>query len=183
MARPKGSKNKALSATIPTGGNPVFNLNSVTPEDIAATTQAMLQPHSDMATFTAEDAALDAELNRMSAMNELPPDVEPEPMGTTVSKPKEVREMLSSVFTDLQPAQTDQDLRDQVYQAKLEGCDSIEATLAIAKRFCRDPLLEKVGYFIYHDIKVYIVGKHADVKKRDSISTEEKLFGVGINKR
>ncbi|MES1988828.1 MAG: hypothetical protein V4440_12530 [Pseudomonadota bacterium] len=180
MARPKGSKNKALSATIPTGGNHDFNLNSVSADDIAATTQAMLAPKSDVAvsSYTPEDAALDAELNRMSAMNELPPDVEPEPIGSVVAKPKEVRELLGDVVEDYEPASTDQDLREQVYQAKLEGCDSIEATLAIAKRFCRDPLLEKVGYFVFHDIKVYIVGGHEEIKKRDSISIEQKTFGI-----
>jgi hypothetical protein len=96
-----------------------------------------------------------------------------------VRKEIERRELLSGV-EDVSPASTDEQLREQIHTAKQLGCDSIEATLAICKRFCRDPLLEQVGYFMHHDIKVYIAGGVDAVKARDHVSVQERVFGKNI---
>lgn len=165
MARPKGSKNKAIG-----GGNPDFNLKDATPvkpgwQDVAP------------AAYTNEDAELDRRIDALAA--DLPPAVsDPDPIGSGVKRTIEVREMLGDVVTDYKPAATDEELKTQVYLAQVEGCDSIEATVPLAKRFCRDPQLEKVGYFIYHNIKVYLAGHFEQTKARDSQTIEQRLFGA-----
>lgn len=166
MARPKGSKNKAIG-----GGNPQFNLKDAKPvnpgwQDVAP------------AAYTNEDAELDRHLAALAA--DLPPPVsDPEPMGAGMARKEiERREMLGDVVDGYRPASTDEDLRTQVHLAKQEGCDSIEATVPLAKRFCRDPQLEKVGYFIYHNIKVYLEGHFEQTKSRDSQTIEQRLFGA-----
>lgn len=166
MARPKGSKNK------PDAGNPDFNLKDAKPvpknwQDVAP------------AAVTAEDMALDRQLDAMAA--ELPPVIDdPDPPGMTVKKENEKREMLGDVVEGYMPAINEEQLRTQVHLAKQEGCDSIEVTGPLAKRFCRDPNLEKVGYFMYHDIKVYIEGFYEQASKRDKQTIEQRLFGAPV---
>lgn len=166
MSRPKGSKNKALA-----GGNPDFNLKDAKPVSPSWQTVAP-------AAYTSEDAELDRHLDALAA--DLPPDVsDPDPIGAvTMRKEKEHREMLGDVVSGYRPASTDEELKTQVHLAKQEGCDSIEATVPLAKRFCRDPQLEAVGYFIYHNIKVYLTGQIEQTKARDNQTIEQRLFGA-----
>lgn len=166
MSRTKGAKNKVIEK-----GNPDFNLKDAKPVD---PNWQNVAPSA----YTAEDAELDRRLNSMAA--DLPPVVsDPDPIGGVVArKVIEVRDMLGDVVDDYKPASTDEELRTQVHLAKQEGCDSIEATVPLAKRFCRDPQLETVGYFIYHNIKVYLEGHFEQTNKRDSQTIEQRLFGA-----
>lgn len=165
MSRPKGSKNKIVE-----GGNPAFNIKDAKPVDPSWKTAAP-------AAITAEDLALEARLQSMEVVP-LPIADDPEPIGMTVKKIADNPNMLSEVMEDYRPASTEDELRNQVHMAKQEGCDSIEATVPLAKRFCRDPQLEKVGYFIYHNIKVYLEGFTSQSIARDNQTIEQRLFGA-----
>lgn len=174
MSRKKGSKIVNGKVVSPTEekGNPIFNISEVEPsqtigEDIAP---GALMP---------EDLEFERSLQAMHEPMERISD--PEPIGMQLIKEREQRgEMLSDVIEDYKPATTDEELRIQVELAKVEGCDSIEATLAICKRYCKDPKLEAVGYFSYYNVKVYIAGKFQDVKKRDQVTIEQRVHRAGI---
>lgn len=179
MARTKGAKNKIKTDreltqefisthTPPKAGNPLFNLIDV-------------EPSQTIGIDVAPGAVLpeDLELERsLSSMTGTLPDIDdPEPIGSVVKKEIELREMLSEKVDDYKPATTRQEITDQVYLAKSEGCNSIEATLKAIRSICRDQSLESVGYFMYHDIKVYIEGFVEKAKARDKQTIEQKLFG------
>ena len=168
MARPKGSKNKVKSPLEETG-NSDFNLTNVVPSNTIG---------KDIA----PGAVLpeDLELDRMLASldSAAPPIDDPEPIGSVVKKEVEKREMLGDHVENYKPASTLEELREQVYLAKSEGCDSLEIEADLAKRICRDPTLETVGYFLYHDIKAYLVGCFNKAKARDNMTIEKRLFGV-----
>lgn len=123
-----------------------------------------------------EDLEFDRELERMAQADALPPDVSDREPHREVTREIVKLELLSDAI-DVAPAASDEDLRVQIHQAKMHGCDSIEATLGLCKRYCQDPTLEQVGYFIYHDIKVYITGQVEKVKARDGVSIQERVFG------
>ena len=165
MSRTKGSKNKAK---VISGGNPDFNLNEVEPTDILTTAPSAPQP---------EDYELERTLASLGRDNPMPEISDPDPIGAVVKKEIPQREMLGDNVTDYKPASTFEELRDQIHFAKIEHCDSIEVTKTLAQKVCRDPLLEQVGYFMYHDIKVYIEGAFEQSKKRDNQSIESRLFG------
>jgi len=179
MARTKGSKNKPkVIDDIPenTGAffdertiaaNPMFNLNSVEPS------QTIGQEIASSAILP-EDLELERSLQAM--ITDIP-DIEPDPIGAVVVKERPKREMLGEVVEGYKPATTFDEMREQIHMAKQEGCDSIEATKTLAVKVCRDPLMPKVGYFWYHDIKVYIEGSFAEAKKRDSQTIEQRTFG------
>ncbi len=165
MSRTKGSKNKLKIDA----GNPDFNLNEVEPTDVLATAPSAPLP---------EDYELERTLADLGRQNPMPDISDPDPPGAIVRKEADRREMLGDAVIDYTPASTKTELDEQIHLAKCEGCDSIEATLVLAKQICRDKLLEQVGYFLYHDIKVYIAGSFAQAKKRDNTSIEHKLFGA-----
>lgn len=177
MARTKGSKNKAktdreltqefISDHAPVAGNPKFNLNNIEPSETIGSDVAA-------AAVMPEDLELDRTLNALVA--DLPHLDDVEPIGSVVQRTKEKVDMLSDVVDDYKPATTRQEIMDQTQLAKIEGCDSIEATLKAIRTICRDPALESVGYFMYHDIKVYIEGSMDASKARDRLTIEQKLF-------
>ena len=172
MSRPKGSKNKAPRKANPIEekGNPMFNVNEVEPSQTLDIAPGAILP---------EDLEFEHSLQAMHEPQERISD--PDPIGMTLTAPKETRgEMLSDVLEDYNPANTDEELRTQVELAKVEGCDSIEATLAICKRYCKDPKLEAVGYFIYYNVKVYIAGQFESVKRRDGMTIEQKVHRAGL---
>lgn len=128
------------------------------------------------AAVTAEDLAFERELQAMA--NELPPVIDdPDPVGSIVKHEPDRPELLRFAVEDYKPAATDLDLREQIHTAKMNDCDSIEATLPLAKRFCKDPSLETVGYFVMHDIKVYVEGAYEKAKARDQQTVEQRNFG------
>lgn len=113
------------------------------------------------------------------AMDEPPmPTLDYEPI-VELKKIRDQGELLSEHpdVIDPGPASTINELNDQVHMAKEMGCDSIEATEKIVRYFCKSHYPDDVGYFIYHNIKVYIAGHFGAASKRDKISVEQRLFG------
>lgn len=150
------------------GGNPDFNLNQAEPVAPAAPVRAM-------AALTEEDLAFDRELDRIA--NEEPPIFAEDRNMNVLTKEKESREMLGEFVEDYHPAATVNELMDQVHVAKEVGANCIEATPAIVRHYCRKHFPDDVGYFMFHDIKVFIAGFWETHKDNDKISIDEKLFG------
>lgn len=119
--------------------------------------------------------ALDRELERM-ANETAPVPIEPDPV-PAMQKTVEQRELLSEVM-DVQPASTVNELMEQVHLAKESGCDSIEATPTLVRHYCRKKYPSDVGYFVFHDIKVYIAGFFDQANKRDKETVEQRTFGA-----
>ncbi len=46
------------------------------------------------------------------------------------------------------------------------------------KHYNRKGLPTDVGYFIFHNIKVYLNGHFEQASKRDKMSIQEKVFGL-----
>jgi hypothetical protein len=178
MSRTKGARNKKKINPMEEKGNPDFNLNEVEPSETISSNGIDIAPGA----ITAEDLDLDRAIDMIAqSQGNMEAVSDPEPIGMTIVPDKATRgEMLSDVIHDYKPASSDEELRTQIHLAKVEGCDSIEATLAMAKRYCKDPKLEAVGYFIYYNIKVYIAGAFKQVKKRDSLTIDQKVHGVGV---
>lgn len=124
-----------------------------------------------------EDLEFDRELERIAQAQALPPEVSDRESIREIVKDEPRPEMLHDLI-ECGPANTDEEFRTQVQQAKMHGCDSIEVTIAQAKRWCHDPLLESVGYFIFHDVKVYLEGHFAKASARDKQTIEHRVFGV-----
>lgn len=55
----------------------------------------------------------------------------------------------------------------------------MEASRSIVEHFNQGNIqdFDKVGYFIYQGVKVFEAGKVADAKRRDALTTEERVFG------
>ncbi len=127
------------------------------------------------AVYTDEDAELDRELERMARETEPSAPIDRDQTVTVVHE-KVVRNLLSDIV-NISPASTINELMDQCHQAKMHGCDSIYGTDTIIKHYCRT-LPTDVGYFVFHNIKVYIVGHFEQAMKRDNITIQEKVFGL-----
>lgn len=153
MGRPKGSKNKNA---VEEKGNPEFK--------IAA------------GAITDEDLALDRELEAMSRNTE--PDVSDKDVIPEMRKSIEPYTLLSSIVENYKPASTIHELDQQVFDAKSAEVDSVEATPAIVKYFCKKSYPDKVGYFMYKDIKVYIDGFFEQSVSRDKETVEYRNFGA-----
>ncbi len=94
-------------------------------------------------------------------------------------KPLKARHDLLSMEVEVKPAASLAQLDEQVFHAKQIGCDSVEATKALVKAMNRVgyEAVEKMGFFLYHDIKVFISGSYEDSKKKSSLTMEQALFG------
>ncbi len=138
-------------------GNPSFNINTVVPSQTIGVQAAV-------PVYTEEDMALDRELERMARETEpaLPIDAD---VSVKVVKDKDRAELLSDVI-DVGPASTVNEMMDQVHQAKAHGCDSIYATDAMIRHYLRSSVPTEVGYFMFHNIKVYIAGYFEQANKK-----------------
>lgn len=165
MGRPRGSKNKS---PLTEKGNPSFNLKDAIPVN----TDSIIASSA----ITDEDMALDRELDRI-ARNSEPEVSDKDEMPLPVKKTIDPYTMLSDFEDDYKPAETIQELDDQVFRAKHYEADSIEASSKLIKYFCKKDYPDKVGYFVYHDIKVYIAGFFEQSKVRDQQTIEQKIFG------
>ena len=116
----------------------------------------------------------DLELDRfLDEQNKMAPAIsDPDPVSVFPKKTIEKRELMPG-----EPCKTALEIRERVYTAKMEGFDSIEATLEAARGLCRDPLLEECGYFMFQDIKVYLVGAFEKARARDLMTIEQRNFG------
>lgn len=171
MSRTKGSKNKTkLDPRLEEKGNPMFQ---ITPEIQA---QADARTGIAPAAITDEDLALDRELEMISR-NTAPLNISDADI-PEVKKTIEPYTLISEFIENYKPAETIHELDEQVFQAKQLECDSIEATPNIIRYFCKKDYPDKVGYFIYHDIKVYIAGFFEQSILREKQTIEQKIFGA-----
>jgi hypothetical protein len=95
---------------------------------------------------------------------------------------KQKRDTLRNHVENYQSAKSLIELEEQVHQAKMLEIDSIEATPALVRHFCKreyDFIRENVGYFIYKDIRVYIDGLFEQNKNADKLTMEQKMHGHG----
>ncbi len=167
MGRPKGSRNK--SSPVEAKGNPDFR---ITPEiEAAAKARMDIAP----AAITDEDLALDRELEMMARNTE--PDISDRDPAPPPKKTIDPYTLLSDFVDDYKPAKTIHELDDQVFKAKHYEADSIEATPELIRYFTKKDYPDKIGYFIYHDIKVYIAGFFEQSVKRERVTIEQKIFG------
>lgn len=169
MGRPKGSKNKSTSPAEEKG-NADFR---ITPE-IEAAAKARVNDIAPAA-ITDEDLALDRELEMMSRNSE--PVLSDQDTTPPVKKTVEPYTLLSEFVDNYKPAKTIHELDDQVFRAKHYEADSIEATPELVRYFTKKDYPDKVGYFVYHDIKVYIAGFFEQSVKRERVTIEQKTFG------
>lgn len=128
-----------------------------------------------LAAITDEDLAFERSLQ---AMNFEEPNIEADPT-PTLRHVREHSELLSDHMEGLRPASTVAELMDQVHLAKQAECDSIEATPAVIKYYCRKDFdaVAKVGYFMFHDIKVHMVGEFERASMADKQTVQQKMFG------
>jgi hypothetical protein len=130
--------------------------------------------------ITAEDLAFESALQATEATE---PDIEPSP-NTTLKKEKVNLNLLADHIEDYAPAKTHTDLLEQVHMAKQVGADSIEADPKIIRQLTlKSGYPDDVGYFWFHDVKVWIPGFYETHSEKDKESIETRLFGkskVGI---
>lgn len=177
MGRPKGSKNKVQEVVPPAhvteAGNPDFNLND-------PAVLAHLEQQASTA-ITAEDLALDMELERM-AMEEPIPDLEPA-LVTTLTKEKPSTEHLRDHMDgEYRMAQTLNELEHQITIAKRLGCDSIDADPKVIYLYCGKDYPRSLGFFMYKDIKVHFPNEYEGTKARLKQTIEQKIFGESKTK-
>ncbi len=139
------------------------------------TTVKAAAPTASMAVYTDEDAELDRELEAMAREQEPEAPIDRDQTVTVVAE-RVVKNLLSDVI-EIGPAATINDLMDQCHQAKMHGCDSIYGTDTIIKHYCK-ALPTDVGYFVFHNIKVYMVGHFEQAMKRDNQTIQQKVFGM-----
>lgn len=165
--RPKGwKKAKELE------GNSDFKVTPEVDAEIAKFTGA---------TYTPEDAALDAELEQLAKQRPQVTDDVPA-AAMEVIKPKESLEHLSAhVDGEYKPANTMAELQEQVHLAKQVGADSIDGTEALVRMIFRgdfDKIKASIGYGIYHDIRIYVTGMFEGLKNMDKMTMEQKLHST-----
>lgn len=163
MGRPAGSKNKVSQQ-----GNPDFK---ITPEIEAEVNERMAQ-----SAITDADLEFERELQMMN--RDAAPSVSDQDPGVEVRKSIEPYTMLSEYLEGCKPAATPNELDKQIFQAKKLDCDSVECTSDLFKYYNRSGDIKGVGYFLYHNIKVYIAGFFEQSKKKDLESTEFRNFGA-----
>jgi hypothetical protein len=182
MSRPKGSKNRVKDNNMEKG-NPKFNLRDAEPVSPTWIETPPNTPSVASSAILPEDLELERKLQAMTMQDDpgLAQISDRDPMIIVRSdEPKPL--LLSAHMPEYGLVTSFDDLKQQVYMAKLEGCDSIVAEPGFAKKVCRDPSLEKVGYFIYHDIKVYLDGQTERAMKRDNETIEQRTFGQGAQR-
>lgn len=128
--------------------------------------------HKTIETVTAEDLEFDRELQKMAETTPLDevPIVE---VKAETTKP----ETLKGYVDNYKPANTITELEDQVFQAKQLNIDAVEGSDALIKHFVRtqfDQIKEKVGYFLYKDVRVYFAG-FLDKNKRNDKRTIDQI--------
>lgn len=132
-------------------------------------------PERALNAVTDEDLALEMELQKMAV--ELPPEAQEGSNLNLLKKEKIESDLLAEHLENYKPASTVNELLEQVHLAKEVGCDSVEATPQLVKHYCRRHYPDDVGYFMFHDVKVWIAGFHETHKRFDGLTIEQKLFG------
>lgn len=131
--------------------------------------------------ITEEDLALDRELERLA--NETPPEFSEGSSENVLKVLKDDKECLSDFVEDYKPAATVAELESQMHQAMSVGADSVEVTPQIFQLYCGPDTGKNPNwsakFFHYKNVKAYLQGKTAEVKKANSLSIEQKVFGGG----
>lgn len=183
--RGRPRKSNSPDVTYPGKGNPDFLLTPEAEAEALASFDAIVLdetdnvPHGTMvSTVTREDLELDIMLERAAKTNPI------QDLG--VEQPlvheKKKRDTLRNYIEGYKPAATLMDLEDQTHQAKMNEIDSIEGTEQIVRHFTKaqyEYIKKNVGYFIYKDIRVYIVGFFEQNKNADSLTMEQRLHSGG----
>lgn len=130
----------------------------------------------DLISVTNEDREIDQMLEQQAKRNPI------QDMGheTMLVREPTKRDILRNYVKDYKPASSISELDDQVFQASNNDIDSIEATPALVRYFCKrefDYIKDNVGYFIYHNIRVYIDGFFEKNKDADRLTIEQKMHG------
>lgn len=172
---------KETKPTHPGAGNPDFKLTPELESEAMdnyfnEVTQENAPRGSDLSSYTAEDMELDHKLEQIA--KQAPIDDVP----TTIIVPeKKIRDVLRNHVDDYKPADSIMVLEDQVFQAMQLEIDSIEGTEKIVRHFCKTSFneVQKVGYFIYKNIRVYIDGYFEQNKDADKVTMEQRLHSGG----
>lgn len=126
--------------------------------------------------ITAEDLALDRSLEALA--NEMPPEISEGSSFNLIKKEKTSNEMLAEHVENYHPAQTVNELMEQVHLAKQVGADSIEASPEIIRSYTRKSgYPDDVGFFFFQDIKVWIPGFFDTHSRKERETMEQRLFG------
>lgn len=150
-------------------GNALFSLSDAEPVVLDSPLQAI-------GAMTKEDLDLDYMLQQ-SAQQEEPVALFDDQAVVELKREKIQGELLSEVVPDIHPASTVNELMEQVHLAKEMEVDSVEATPALVRHYCRKHYPEDAGFFMFHDIKVYIAGCFDKSSKHGKLTIEQKLFG------
>lgn len=180
-ARTNVNLNGDKSTAHPGGGDPRFKLTPEMEEEalnkfIAEAEQENVPHRTALPTITDEDIELDRQLERMAKQQP----IDDGPIVTIIHEKKK-RDILRNYTENYKPASSILELDDQVFQAQGHDIDSTEATEAVIKYFCKAsfPEVQKVGYFIYKNIRVYIEGYFEQNKDADKMTMEQRLHSGG----
>lgn len=125
--------------------------------------------------ITQEDRDLDRMLTEVAAQE---PQISDNVAVQPLQKERTTNTFLSHLVADVKPAATFQDLTEQLHMAKECGADSVEADpTAVRHLTLKTGLPKEVGYFWYHDVKVWITGMAATHGKLLDQSIDERVFG------
>lgn len=154
-------------------GNASFNEKEL-PQELVQQTKSALAETAMNAGPTAEDMALDRELERMSRENEpeyLPDDKRENILTKFDDRPD---------FLDVDPAKNFSQLQEFTDMAKSVGVGAIEAEWPVIKYYVKTMTQEqfnKIGYFIYHNVRVYLAGQGMKTKLKEE-REENRVGGV-----
>ncbi len=124
--------------------------------------------------MTDEDLALDREIARMAADQEMtaivdhgaPPELKPSVEHT---------DLLSEYVENYKPASSHATLEEQVFLCSAHGADSIEAEEIVFKAILG--YIPKEAYMVFKGVKVYRKGMVEAGRTSDAQSIEQRLFG------
>lgn len=170
-------------------GNPAFNLNeaealtgifdeTVKPDFSLKDKELAAKPKVEVAqsAITPEMLAFERELQAMHLEQPLPGDEKPVVLQKEYSK----SDFLGDDVEGYKPATTLNELDQQVFLAKSKGFNAIEASEEIIKYYTRGSFesVEKEGYFIFKDVKVFIPGRIDGYVNTDKQNVAFKLQGL-----
>jgi hypothetical protein len=167
-------------------GNPDFVLTPELEADALEQFNALVDdeivhsnaPHGTLAPITSEDREIDQMLERAAKSNPVS-DLHVE---TPLIPEKKKRDVLRNHIAGYRPANTMNELQEQVHLAKTNEIDSIEGTPTLVQQLWRkdfEYIKNGPGYGIYHDIRVYIDGFFEQNKDADKETMEQRNHSKG----
>jgi hypothetical protein len=126
--------------------------------------------------ITAEDIALDMELERM-AHEEPVAAIEPDLVAPLTKEKPDLEHLREHLEGNYAAAKTLNELEHQVAIAKRLGCKAIDADPAIIRLIFGHDFSEKHGFAMYKDVAVHFPDTFAEVKAKSRMTVEQKVFG------